>query len=46
MKDIEDLLGFTVALNTLARRYAEHEIDREEYESKFKKIVEAYEAIT
>lgn len=45
MRTLEDMLGFTVALNTLARRYAEHEIDKDEYLSKFDKIVKAYEAI-
>lgn len=45
VRTLGDLLKLLVALNTLTDRYAEHEIDRDEYLSKFDNIVKSYEAI-
>lgn len=45
MRELQDLLCFLVALDTLTDRYAKHEIDREEYLSTFDKLIAEYEAI-
>lgn len=45
MRTVKDLLKFMAALDALTFLYKRHKISRDEYLSKFDKIVKAYEAI-